>query len=80
MALGHRNKTAVVASSVERTKCGRVIFSVYGEGDLYSIERERERERERRGGAITKQRYLNKSGVGMQIGCRRLKIGSAGRY
>jgi hypothetical protein len=46
------------------------------------------RERERGGGAetlktekaITKQCYLNKSGVGMQIGYKWLKIGSAVRY
>jgi hypothetical protein len=42
-----QNTTAVVASNVERSKCGRVIFSVSGEGDVYSIERERERERDR---------------------------------
>jgi hypothetical protein len=67
VALGHRNTTAVVTSTVETitSKCGRVIFSASGEGDVYGIERE--------GGgtetlktekAITKQCYLNESGVG----------------
>jgi hypothetical protein len=65
---GHRNTTAVVASNVERTKCGRVIFSASGEENVYSIyrgrerggegERDMEREREREK-AITKQCYLN---------------------
>ena len=81
--------TAVVASNVEGTKCGRVIFTVSGEGDVYSVSREGEGEKERKRErtetlkpekAITKQCYLNKTGVGMQIKYRRLKIGSAGRY
>jgi hypothetical protein len=49
---------------------------------MCTVLRERERERGtetlKTEKAITEQCYLNKSGVGLQIRNRRLKIGSAG--